>query len=175
MFDKSLKIFFGGRQIRANIVNSIIATNTLTGQDKNRGFTLIELMIVVAIIAIILTLALPVYTNYTIRAKMGEALGVAASPKTAVTTTCQANRTLASLDNDAAGYSFTTSKYVSLVQVSGPCTNPLITITTQNTGTNPDPVITLTGTYEENTGHFDWTCGSTTAPDYLLPTECRST
>ena len=39
-----------------------------------RGFTLIELMIVVAIIAIIISLALPVYTNYTTRAKVGEAL-----------------------------------------------------------------------------------------------------
>jgi len=155
-------------------VNSRIQYQSNRNPKGPNGFTLIELMIVVAIIAIILTLALPVYTNYTIRAKMGEAMGVGAAPKTAVSSTCQADRTITNLDNDAAGYFFTESKYVSQIQISGPCTNPNITITTQNTGAETNPVITLVGSFAENTGHFDWQCTSS-APDYLLPTECRAT
>jgi type IV pilus assembly protein PilA len=44
--------------------------------DPVKGFTLIELIIVIAIISIIFTLALPLYSNYMIRAKVGEALSI---------------------------------------------------------------------------------------------------
>ena len=53
----------------------------------SKGFTLIELMIVIAIIAILLALAIPAYQDYTIRTKVGESLSVMASAKLAVKTT----------------------------------------------------------------------------------------
>jgi type IV pilus assembly protein PilA len=137
------------------------------------GFTLIELMIVVAIIAIILTLAQPVYTNYTIRAKLGEALSVAAATKTAVTSTCHENLTLTGLSNSQAGYSFSPSKWVQDIAVSGDCTQPVITITTQNTGAPGNPEITLTGTFADGVGAIIWACTST-AENYHLPATCRS-
>jgi len=139
------------------------------------GFTLIELMIVVAIIAIILTLALPVYTNYTIRAKIGEALSVAAAAKTAVSATCMEDPTLTGLNNDAAGYSYSTSTWVQSVSVSDDCSQPLITIVTQNTGAPaPVPAITLTGTPDIAGGKFTWTCAVPNAPNHLIPSACRS-
>lgn len=142
------------------------------------GFTLIELMIVVAIIAIILTLALPVYTNYSIRTKIGEALSVADSAKTAVASTCMENPTLTGLDNEAVGYfydTFNSSTWVATINVTEDCSEPVITIVTRDTGAPvPDPEITLTGLLNLSGGDFSWACASPNAPNYLLPSTCRS-
>jgi len=53
-------------------------------QKSQQGFTLIELMIVVAIIGILASIAIPAYQDYTIRAKISEGLGIAAAAKTSV-------------------------------------------------------------------------------------------
>ncbi len=137
-----------------------------------KGFTLIELMIVIAIIAIILTLALPVYTNYSIRAKLGEALSVAAAAKTAVAATCNEHVTLPALDNDLAGYGYSPSTWVQSIEISGPCTEPVITVLTQDTGAQPDPQIVLTGAFATSTSAINWVCTSD-AEDFQLPPTCR--
>jgi len=141
---------------------------------RSGGFTLIELMIVVAIIAIILTLALPVYSNYTIRAKTGEALGSAAPAKTAISATCIEDVSVSSLNNAKAGYGFGATEYVADIQASGPCTTPVITITTRNTGRSPDPVIVLTGQFSAGAAVITWVCTSVATPNHLLPNACRS-
>ena len=142
-------------------------------QSVAAGFTLIELMIVVAIIAIILTLALPVYTDYTIRAKVGEALSVAASTKTAVGSTCIENPALTGLANAAAGYGFEASTWVEDIVVSGDCSAPVITITTRNTGATIAPQIILTGAVDAGAGRVTWTCVTTGQPQHV-PSTCRS-
>jgi len=141
------------------------------------GFTLIELMIVIAIIAIILTLALPVYSTYLVRSKIGEGLSVANAAVTAVSATCVEDMTIAPLTNNKAGYNFTPDPgdeaYVESIVVSGSCTDPVITITTKNTGTSPDPILVLTGAVRPGNGYVSWVCSST-SPNSLLPSSCRT-
>jgi type IV pilus assembly protein PilA len=142
----------------------------------NSGFTLIELMIVVAIIAIILTLALPVYTNYSIRAKIGEGLALAAAAKTTVAATCIESPLLTDLNNNKVGYVSSESEWVESITASASCTQPVITIVTKNTGApSPPPEFTLTGTIGSSTSSVTWVCASTNTPNHLLPAACRST
>jgi type IV pilus assembly protein PilA len=138
-----------------------------------KGFTLIELMIVVAVIAIILTLALPLYSNYTTRAKIGEALSVANAAKTAVASTCVEDPTIAALTNSRAGYSFQASTYVQSVTVGGPCLAPTIIVLTTNTGANIDPTLTITGDFTIGSGRISWDCVSD-GLNVHLPDSCRS-
>jgi len=87
-----------------------------------KGFTLIELMIVVAIIGILAAIAIPAYQDYTIRAQVSEGLNLAAAAKAAVAEsflnrgTAPANRTVAGMSPNSAD---TNGKYVTDVNVTG--------------------------------------------------------
>jgi len=141
--------------------------------NKNGGFTLIELMIVVAVIAIILTLAVPTYANFMIRSRINEALSVSNAAKTAVASACQADQAITMLTPDLAGYSFTESRYVAGIDIDGPCTAPHIKITTRNTGAVTDPVLTLTGDFQGGSARTTWTCVSS-GLNVHVPETCRS-
>src|SRR5258706_12876848 len=98
-------------------------------KSLQKGFTLIELMIVVAIIGILAAIAIPAYKTYTIRAQESEALGFADAAKVAVTETYTASGTWP-VDNTTAGMAAAntiTSKYVLSVGVGA---SGVITITT---------------------------------------------
>ena len=92
-------------------------------QKLQQGFTLIELMIVVAIIGILAALAVPAYQDYTIRSKVGEAASLASAAKTAVDVYYSENGTLAGTKTNAGlGLSSSVSynaKYVESVSVAG--------------------------------------------------------
>src|SRR5210317_654063 len=97
---------------------------------KQQGFTLIELMIVVAIIGILAAIAIPAYQDYTIRAQVSEGLNLASGAKAAVTEYFQ-DQGIAPADNATAGLEDAdqiTGKYVSLVTVA----NGVITVTYSN-------------------------------------------
>ncbi len=94
----------------------------------SKGFTLIELMIVIAIIAILLALAIPAYQDYTIRTKVGEGISVAAGAKLAVAESCQSDPTIDPSLRPKPATSMRPARYVCERPVtSGDCDAPVIT------------------------------------------------
>ena len=89
------------------------------------GFTLIELMIVVAIIGILAAVALPAYQDYTVRAKVTEGLALAGAAKLAVAESLQATGNIPA-SNAAANFSFTATQHVSAIAIGA---GGVITIT----------------------------------------------
>lgn len=156
-------------------------------RSLQKGFTLIELMIVVAIIGILAAVALPAYQDYTKRAKVSEVVLAASSAKVGVSEFAQTYNTLAAASINAAGVVATqASKYVSEVNYSsanGASTTGRIVALAKNIGTGVDGGgVKLTGTFNVTTGQVDWTCsaaangeGSTTTvlENKFLPASCK--
>ncbi|MFV3368580.1 pilin [Pseudomonas sp. NY15435] len=126
-----------------------------------KGFTLIELMIVVAIIGILAAVAIPQYQDYTIKAKVGNALTAADSLKTAVALCAQeAGGVLTSCDTGAAGMpTFTATKEVSGATVA----DGVITLTlATGIGTGVDSqTITMTPTSTAGGSALTWSNATT--------------
>ena len=139
--------------------------------SMQKGFTLIELMIVVAIIAILAAIAIPAYQDYTIRAQVSDGLSLASGSKTAVAEYYQ-NRGVYPNTNALAGVATATSirgNFVSSVTVGG---NGVITVLYGYDVNAKISASTLTLTPTDRGGSMEWDCGST-IQDRYLPTQCR--
>jgi type IV pilus assembly protein PilA len=153
-------------------------------KQVQKGFTLIELMIVVAIIGILAAIAIPAYQDYTIRSKVTEGLNLASSAKVSVAEGFQADD-MAGVNAGASSWNnnFVATKYVSNVFIEP--TTGVITVTYGPATPQIDgQTIVLTpsigGTQLATTlsGNIDWSCASdaqATADARTLPVDTAGT
>ena len=136
---------------------------------KQKGFTLIELMIVVAIIGILAAVAIPQYQNYVARAQVSEALSLASGAKTAVAEYFNMNGTFPA-DNKTAGLSDAadiSGKYVESVTVA----DGVITARFSSGAHAKLDGGSMALTAVDNGGSIGWSCSSSDISDYL-PSSC---
>ena len=146
-------------------------------KKAQKGFTLIELMIVVAIIGILAAIAIPAYQDYTIRAKMTEALTLASSAKTSVSEfyisqgSMPATETAAGIDTDGTAYA--TPVVAQMNYIRNSITEGEITILVNAIGgditANDDFTMTGTGSPKG----VAWQCAAGSVPEKYLPASCR--
>lgn len=159
-------------------------------KQVQQGFTLIELMIVVAIIGILAAVAVPQYQQYTVRSQVTEGLAMAAEFKTAVSEFYSARGT-APADNTAVGLEVATNytgNYVTQILVDGG--DIQVTFGNRANADLAASVLSL-GMWENSAGGVVWVCGEAAAPTgaeavagansadttveaQYLPTDCRA-
>lgn len=134
-----------------------------------KGFTLIELMIVVAIVGILAAIAIPAYQDYTIRARVTEGLSLASSAKIAVAETTQSNNALPATQA-ATGY-VSPAATTNVTSIAIAANTGVITIT--YTAAAGGGTLLMTPTVQAN-GDLTWDCktGGTLLAKYR-PASCR--
>ncbi|WP_174483449.1 pilin [methanotrophic endosymbiont of Bathymodiolus puteoserpentis (Logatchev)] len=136
-------------------------------QKSQQGFTLIELMIVVAIIGILASIAIPAYQDYIARAKMSEIMTLASGDKARISEHLQIEGSWPTAETDGSTYGQTQladSNYISKVDLKA---NGVIEYTLTGIKSGDPDGKTVTYTPTDNGGNISWACASTAAKKYV--------
>lgn len=140
-------------------------------RTMQQGFTLIELMIVVAIIGILAAVALPAYQDYTARAKITEVIGFMSAAKAGVAEAYASEGDLTGIDTEKAGVDTSvTSKYLGSLEVK----NGVITATVRGLKNDCDnKALKLEPTEASGTKNLDWKGSAEGACKKYVPANFR--
>lgn len=145
---------------------------------RQGGFTLIELMIVIAIIGILAAIALPAYQDYTVRAKMAEPLAALSEAKTSITEYFAARGVLPDDGGEAGLNAFPNKEVVKSVLYDSSGDGMLTAIVQPNVVPSGETTFVLSGTVNRTDRTIRWTCkqgGGDAIPGKYLPSTCRGT
>lgn len=140
--------------------------------QMQKGFTLIELMITVAIVGILAAVALPAYQDYTIRAQVTEGISLASGAKAAVAE-YHSNKGDFPAGNEEAGFNGASGKFVDSVEIAD---NVVTATFGEGANTNIDGETIVLTASPTDAGNLQWSCGGSMVSGEkvkYLPSSCR--